>query len=202
MPNIMSYTGVIASIWIVLGIYIASLFYPNYSHSKQFCSELGAKGSPTEKLSPIINNYPLAIFFMVYGFYLMTLNFSGYSMLVIGGMIFIHGVGTLLCGIFPMDADPHITSPSMSCKIHSWSGMIMLFSLLTAPLIVVLSNNFSVGLRLFSGLSIVICLAFTKKLGAAYKAKSIPGLYQRLSYGVQVLWLLIFNVYVLHVGVR
>ena len=53
------YSGLIATIWITIGVYATSRYYDGYSHAKQFCSELGATGSPTEKLSPFINNYPL-----------------------------------------------------------------------------------------------------------------------------------------------
>ena len=49
MEHYFIYCGLIASIWIVFGIFIAAKRYPNYSHMTQFCSELGAKGSPTEK---------------------------------------------------------------------------------------------------------------------------------------------------------
>ena len=48
------YSGLIATLWIFIGVYVASLFYEGYSHCKQFCSELGATGSPTEKLSPLM----------------------------------------------------------------------------------------------------------------------------------------------------
>ena len=56
LENIAIYSGLIATIWIIIGIYVTSRFYAGYSHSKQFCSELGATGSPIEKLSPLINN--------------------------------------------------------------------------------------------------------------------------------------------------
>ena len=65
-------SGLIAMVWLIIGVYIASRFYPNYDHAKQFCSELGASGSPTEKLSPRINNYPLGLLFCLFGGY-MTL---------------------------------------------------------------------------------------------------------------------------------
>ena len=72
--NIAVYSGVIATIWIFIGVYVAGRFYEGYSHSKQFCSELGATGSPTEKLSPLINNYPLGFLFCFFGLYLAQLS--------------------------------------------------------------------------------------------------------------------------------
>lgn len=67
MQSIVQYSGIAASIWLITGVYVASLFYPQYSHTRQFCSELGATGSPTHTLSPLINNYPLGLLFTLSG---------------------------------------------------------------------------------------------------------------------------------------
>ncbi|MCH2058847.1 MAG: DUF998 domain-containing protein [Thalassotalea sp.] len=74
LDNITVLSGIIATVWITLGVYIAGKFYPNYDHAKQFCSELGASGSPTKKLSPFINNYPLGILFCLFGWGLIKLD--------------------------------------------------------------------------------------------------------------------------------
>jgi hypothetical protein len=63
LESIAIYSGLIATVWIFIGVYIAGRFYAGYNHAQQFCSELGATGSPTEKLSPLINNYPLGFCF-------------------------------------------------------------------------------------------------------------------------------------------
>ncbi len=46
-----------------------------------------------------------------------------------------------------------------------------------------------------SALSIMGCLYFSWQLATALKKKSRPGLYQRLSYGCQILWLFIYSLY-------
>lgn len=53
LETLAALSGVIATIWITFGVYIAAKFYPNYNHANQFCSELGAAGSPTEKIIPL-----------------------------------------------------------------------------------------------------------------------------------------------------
>jgi len=73
MFELLAYTAIIASIWIVIGVFTVAKLYPSYSHNKQFCSELGAAGSATEKLSPLINNYPLGILFCAFGWYVINL---------------------------------------------------------------------------------------------------------------------------------
>lgn len=196
MDSLVSYAGIIASVWIVISIYVASLFYPNYSHSKQFCSELGAFDSPTQKLSPVINNYPLGLLFIIFGGYLILLDSTALATIFIGIMIVVHGLGTWICGFFPMDADPYTETPSRSCEVHLWAGVAMLFSLIIAPFIVLCSSSFPPSLRVFSLVCIVGCLLFSYKLALAFKAKTNPGLYQRLSYGFQVLWLFGYSLFV------
>ncbi|WP_306302238.1 DUF998 domain-containing protein [Shewanella marina] len=125
-----SYSALIATLWVTVSVAFTASQYSGYNHSTQFCSELGASGSPTETLSPPINNYPLAILFCLFGFYLIQHNQTSIAIIFIGILIIIHGVGTLVAGYFPMDKDPYTKSPSVNCKIHSWAGFIMLLSLL------------------------------------------------------------------------
>lgn len=133
------YGGLIATIWLVVGIYVASLFYSGYSHATQFCSELGAKRSPTEKPSPLINNYPLGFLFCIFGWYLTQL--ANVSSLVnfAGWLVIAHGVGTWIAGYFPMDMDPFTKNPTLNCQIHSWAGLVMFFSLVAAPVLIAIS---------------------------------------------------------------
>ncbi|WP_353372859.1 DUF998 domain-containing protein [Aliiglaciecola sp. NS0011-25] len=193
MDVIFSYAGIIASVWIVIGIYIASRFYPNYSHLKQFCSELGAFGSPTQKLSPVINNYPLGALLVVFGYYLIIAFQAHLPTVAIGVMVIVHGICTWVCGFFPMDADAYTQYPSKSCKIHSWSGLIMLASFIIAPLIVAFSSYYPLPLRVFSVVCVLGCFYFSYRLAKAFKIKTVPGLHQRLSYGFQILWLFVYS---------
>lgn len=186
------YCGLIASIWIILGVFIAAKFYPNYDHNKQFCSELGAKGSPTEKLSPLINNYPLGILFCLFGFAITQMKDSSMLSIITGVLIIIHGIGTWVVGYFPMDADPYTKSPSLHCKVHSWAGLIMLLTLLIAPLLIIFSptnQSITISFKLFSAACTLIAVYFIYTMTKAYKEKSNLGLHQRLSYGMQLIWL-------------
>lgn len=187
------YSALSASIWIVAGVYIAGRCYPNYSHAKQFCSELGAAGSPTEKLSPLINNYPLGLLFCLFGWYVVQLENTAILIMLVGWLVMIHGVGTWIAGYFPMDADPNTKNPTLSCQIHSWAGLVMLLSLLIAPIFVAVSSYTSISFRLFSILCVCITCYFLVLLTQAFKQKGSVGTYQRLAYGVQLLWLSAFS---------
>ncbi|NMP31147.1 DUF998 domain-containing protein [Thalassotalea sp. M1531] len=190
------YSGFIATIWILLGVYITSLFYSGYSHSKQFCSELGATGSPTEKLSPLINNYPLGVLFCIFGWYLAQLPNASLLINISGWLVIIHGIGTWVAGYFPMDADPFTKNPSFNCKVHSWAGFIMLLSLVVAPILTAFSPTTEItpiSFRVFSVVSVIAAVYFLFAMANAVKAHTNPGLHQRISYGIQLIWLCIYS---------
>jgi len=196
MQHYFAYSGLLASIWIVFGVLIAAKLYPNYNHKKQFCSELGAKGSPTEKFSPLINNYPLGLLFCFFGWHLVQL--SGVSILVniSGWLVIIHGIGTWVAGYFPIDADPFTREPTFSCKVHSWAGFIMLLSLLVAPILIAMSPSTALiphYFRVFSIASVVAATYYLYAMAKAIRSKDNPGIYQRISYGVQLVWLSVFS---------
>ncbi|WP_152087545.1 DUF998 domain-containing protein [Pseudoalteromonas sp. A25] len=194
--DIAVYSGLIATVWMFVGVYIAGRFYTGYSHFKQFCSELGASGSPTEKLSPLINNYPLGFLFCVFGWYLVQLPNVSILVNISGWLVVVHGISTWVAGYFPMDEDPFTNNPTLSCKIHSLAGVIMLLSLIAAPILIAVSpttETIPLYFRAFSVFSVVGAVYYLFHLAKAIKAQSNAGLYQRISYGFQLVWLSVFS---------
>lgn len=195
MSTLLALSGLVATVWLIAGVVIAARHYPSYSHTKQFCSELGAEGNPTQTLSPLINNYPLSLLFAIFGVFIFKNQPEYTSWAIIGWMIVAHGVGTLIAGYFPMDRDPYTTQPTFSCKIHSAAGFVMMVSLLIAPVTATLSATFPLWFRLLSIASVFGCIAFSISLAKAYKNKTNPGLHQRISYGFQLAWLAVLSLY-------
>jgi hypothetical protein len=196
MTSYLVYCGLFASIWIVFGVFLAAKFYPSYSHNKQFCSELGAKGSPTERLSPLMNNYPLGILFCCFGLAVIERGGSSMALVITGSLIILHGIGTWVAGYFPMDANAYTKSPSFNCKVHSWAGFIMLLALLIAPLVIIFSPTtqlITMPFKIFSIVSLVAVVYFIYKMVKAIKKQTNPGLHQRLSYGAQLVWLRVLS---------
>lgn len=187
----LSLVGLFASLWLVAGVFITARHYPNYSHAKQFLSELGALQSPTQKLSPIINNFPLSFFFITFGIYLL----SSSGLIFIGYCVIFHGVGTLIAGIFPMDFGPYKKCSTMSCKVHAAAGFIMFISLLAGSTFAVFTTDFGVAFQVISAVASLFTLYFAFKLSKAFSNKDNVGLYQRLSYGCQLIWLSFLSVF-------
>jgi len=195
MNDLLVLFGLLPFVWISVGLYVAGRFYPQYSHKTQFCSELGAIGSPTQKLSPVINNFPLGFIFCILGVLLFEQT-TNTIILFTAICVVIHGVGTVIAGIFGMDFDPYIKTPSRSGIIHSWAGFIMFMSLLIPQLVILFEVELlGFSFKLVSILYLVLTLYFTIKLRQSYHQKTIPGLYQRLSYGAQLIWLAHLSIY-------
>ena len=200
--SIAALSGIIATVWISLGVFVAAKFYPNYSHSNQFCSELGASGSPTEKLSPFINNYPLSFIFCLFGWYITQLPDSNLALTITGWLVIFHGVGTLIAGYFPMDNDPYTEEPSFNCNVHSTAGFVMLLTLIIAPILLAFSPESQIipfEFRVFSVLTVILSIYYVVKLAKAFKAKEKAGLYQRISYWIQLTWLSTFSLLLVQV---
>ena len=182
-------SGIVASVWIVLGIAIAGRRYQRYRHTKQFCSELGASCSPTEKFSPLINNYPLGLLLVIFGGYLIQLAPSSVLMIMVGALIVVHGIGTWVAGYFPMGADPYTKTSSFNCKVHSWVGSVMFLSLLIVEVLCLFISELSFDFKMLTTFSIFASMYFSYTLVKSFRHKTNLGTQQRLSYAAQLVWL-------------
>jgi len=84
----------------------------------------------------------------------------------------------------------------LSCKIHSWAGVIMLLSLLLAPVIVAfspVSTYIPFEFRVFSIIVVLLAIFYLVKMAKGLKNRKLTGLYQRLSYWVKLIWISVLS---------
>ncbi len=194
------FSGVLAPVWLLIGVAIAGSFYPEYSHYNQAMSELGAKGSPTHILSPVINNYPLGVLFMLFGIGLIKTFTTSQWARFSGVLVIIHGLSSFAAGIFSCDMGCNLESPSPEQNIHNISGLILFLSLLLSSLIWAFISNRCLGIQWFGWFSLacsLIAIALLPLMVSAVEAGEGFGLYQRLNYGSQALWMFVFSVILL-----
>ena len=133
---------------------------------------------------------------LLYGNIQLTENTTIDPTMVIGAMTIIHGICTWVCGYFPMDADPFTKNPTFNCKVHSWAGFIMLLSLVIAPILIAISPTTDIiplYFRIFSVVTVVGAVYYLITMAKAIKSQSNPGIHQRISYGIQLIWLSVFS---------
>lgn len=205
------YAGLLIPFWLTVGVATAGALYPGYSHIDRAMSELGALGAPTQTLSPLLNNYPLALLFALFGAAVCATfarprraamavpadvagPYPGYSKLAwfTGALIVLHGVGSFGTGYFSCDVGCRPEHPSMAQQWHSIAGLVMALSLLLAGALWIPLAKRLFGSRRFAVLSLLCTLLQVVTLllmaRAALHTGADFGLYQRLNYGAAVVW--------------
>ncbi|MBB3272555.1 MULTISPECIES: DUF998 domain-containing protein [Pseudomonas] len=184
-------SGLLIPLWLLAGVWLTAQAYPGYDHLQQAMSQLGAVGSPTHSWSPQVNNFPLAVLFALLAWGLARRWRHSRLALLSAGLVLLHGVGSLGTGWFPCDQGCAPAQPSTSQQLHNLSGLLMFLSLtLASALWAWLGNRIagSPALSLFSLACVVLAIVTVALMGQALENGQLFGLYQRLNYGVSVIW--------------
>lgn len=183
--------GLVTPLWLALGVTLVGALYPGYSHFDHAMSLLGAEGAPTRYISPLINNYPLGALFMLFGVTVL-LSFDNLWARLSGVLIILHGLGSYGTGYFACDPGCASDSPSTSQNLHNLAGLLMALGLLIASALWAYLGRRLLGSWTFSWFSLLCTLVAVGALplmAGALESGHGFGLYQRLNYGVSLLWL-------------
>lgn len=184
-------TGMIAPIWLVIGVTIVGSKYPGYSHVYQAMSELGAAGSPTQYLSPLVNNFPVGILLLCFAFCVFRA-FPGSRLCATSSfLIGIHGMASIGAGWFACDYGCQPQLPTISHQLHTVFGLVMFTSLMLASLFwIPLSTRLLQSKPLFwiSLSAVIFGVISAIAMSKALHSDGMFGLYQRINYGIAMLW--------------
>jgi hypothetical membrane protein len=190
--NLPIYTGLVIPVWLFIGVIIAAAMNPDYNHIDQAMSELGAVGSPTHTISPIINNFSLRILFVIFGVSVIRIFHHSKLALTSGVFIMLNGIGSIGPEYFSCGAGCNPESLSISQTMHNLSGAVMFLFITMANCIwVFLGAKLlkSSCLSWFSLVRILVALAVVPALPFAIESGQDFGLYQRVNYGASVIWM-------------
>ncbi|MBB4862184.1 putative membrane protein [Pseudomonas nitritireducens] len=183
--------GLLIPFWLLIGVTLTALAYPGYSHLDQAMSQLGAQGAPTQGFSAWVNNYPLGLLFIAFAIGVAR-RFAGSRLALLGAaLILLHGLASGATGHFSCDPGCAPAQPSVSQQLHNLAGLLMFLSLaLASALWIVLGKRLlaSAGFVGFSTLCLVLSIATLAMMAKAFADGHAFGLYQRLNYGVAVIW--------------
>lgn len=121
--------GLLIPLWLLGGVWLTALAYPGYDHFQQAMSQLGAVGSPVQRWSPWVNNYPLAVLFILFALGLARRWHGSKVALSSAALVLVHGLGSLGTGWFACDPGCAPAQPSSSQLLHNLSGLLMFLSL-------------------------------------------------------------------------
>ncbi|WP_448197226.1 DUF998 domain-containing protein [Pseudomonas putida] len=183
--------GLIIPLWLLLGVWFTAQAYPGYDHLQQAMSQLGAVGAPTQRWSPLLNNFPLAVLFTLFAWGLARRWRGSKLALASAALVLLHGLGSLGTGFFPCDQGCAPAQPSLSQQLHNVSGLLMFLSLTLASALWVWGGKGVAGSRAlgaFSLICVVAAVATVVLMAQAAQSGRLFGLFQRLNYAVSVLW--------------
>ena len=184
-------TGLLIPLWLFVGVWLTSLGYPGYSHFDQAMSQLGAAGAPTHPYSAWVNNFPLGILFVLFALGLARRFRESPMALLSAVLIALHGLASFMTGIFSCDEGCAPPQPSTAQQIHNLAGLVMFLSLTTASALWVFLGKrllCSAMFGWFSLLCLFLALATVGLMAKAFGDGHGFGLYQRLNYGISVVW--------------
>lgn len=165
--------------------------YPGYDHLQLAMSQLGAVGAPTHGLSPLVNNFPLALLFALFAWGIARRWRGSRLAMVSAVLLLLHAVGSLGTGWFACDQGCAPDQPSTSQQLHNLSGLLMFLSLTLASGLWVWLGARVADSRALAVTSLVCTLGAIITvgfMGQAMQSGELFGLYQRLNYGVGVAW--------------
>lgn len=183
--------GLLIPFWLALGVSLTAMAYPGYDHLQLAMSQLGAVGAPTHGLSPLVNNFPLALLFALFAWGIARRWRGSRLAMVSAVLLLLHAVGSLGTGWFACDQGCAPDQPPTSQQLHDLSGLLMFLSLTLASGLWVWLGARVADSRALAVTSLVctlwaiITIGF---MGQAMQSGELFGLYQRLNYGVGVVW--------------
>ncbi len=116
-------TGLLAVGSIVLLTIIGGAFYPNYSHTSQFISELGATGAPHANAVNFGGFLPAGLLFVAFCWFAWrALPRAGASSAGLLGLAFF-GIGYVAAAFFPCEPGCRTDNPSLAQALHNLLGL-------------------------------------------------------------------------------
>jgi hypothetical membrane protein len=176
-------------------VYIGSL-RPEYSHSRQYISELAARGTPTQHLMQVAGFILPGLMVVAFG---LLVGLSAHTKLAGTGaaLLIVGGIARITAGVFPLDPFCAPIAPSFSERMHNTAGATYVLATSAAVLIwcSVSERTFrtrALWFRWYSLATFVGAITVPWWLIRFGIDPANVGLFQRASFGILNVWLFVF----------
>ena len=185
--------------WVAAFVYAGSL-RPDYSHARQYISELAARGTPTQHLMQVAGFFLPGLMSVAFG---LLVGLAARTKLAGAGaaLLIVAGLARIAAGVFPLDPCCAPMAVSLSQRLHNAAGGVFMLATATAVLIwcVVAERTFRTPahwFRWYSLATFVAALTLPLWLIRFGADPASVGLFQRASLGALNLWGLVFAIVV------
>ena len=184
-------------LWLTSVIYVGSL-RPGYNHYRQYISELAARGTSTQHLMQMTGFFLPGLMVVAFG---VLVGLSVRTKIAGTGvaLLIVSGIARIVAGVLPLDPCCASLAPSFSERMHNAAGATYVVAAAAAVLVwcVVGERTFRTPahwFRLYSLATFVAALTLPWWLIHFGADSANVGLFQRASFSVLNLWLLVFAV--------
>jgi hypothetical membrane protein len=200
VSRVLNAAGIVAPVlWVAALVYIGSL-RPEYSHYRQYVSELAARGTPTQHLMQVAGFLLPGLMVVAFGVFV---GLSAHTKLAGSGaaLLIVSGLARIVAGVFPLDACCTAMAPSFSERVHNAAGAAYVLAMGAAVLVwcAVAERTFRTRahwFRWYSLATLVAAITLPLWLIRFGIDPANVGLFQRASFALLNLWILIFAVIV------
>jgi hypothetical membrane protein len=186
-------------LWAAALLYIGSL-RPEYNPWRQYISELAARGAPAQHLMQVAGFVLPGLMVIAFG---LLVGLSAHTRLAAAGaaLLIVSGLARITAGAFPLDPCCAPIAPSFSARVHNGAGAAYVVTIVAAALIWsgVGEKTFRTRAYWFRWYSLASAAAAVTLPWWLMRFGTDPanvGLFQRASFAVLNLWLLVFAVVV------
>ena len=193
---VLNAAGIAAPVlWVAAVVYIGSL-RPEYSHSRQYISELAARGAPTQHLMQVAGFILPGLMVVAFG---LLVGLSAHTKLAgaAAALLIVGGIARITAGVFPLDPCCAPIATSFSERMHNAAGATYVLATSAAVLIwcSVSERTFRTRAHWFRWYSLATFVGAITLPWWLIRFGTDPanvGLFQRASFGILNLWLFVF----------
>lgn len=194
--RVLNAAGIAAPLlWVAAVVYIGSLG-PEYSHTRQYISELAASGTPTQHPMQVAGFLLPGLMVVAFG---LLVGLSAHTKLAgIGAaLLIVSGIARIVAGVFPLDPCCAPMVPSFSHRMHNTAGLAYVLAMAVAVLTWSAVEDRTIRTRAhwfrwYSLATFVAAITLPWWLIRFGTDPANVGLLQRASFGILNLWLFVF----------
>ncbi|WP_434361806.1 DUF998 domain-containing protein [Parasalinivibrio latis] len=188
--NVLLVLPIVSFIWLAGTVIIAGLYYPEYSHSAQFISELGATGSPYGSYVNYLGFIPAELLIFAFVAFCYSAVPKTKQNRIGVALIGLYGTALSLAAIFPCDYQCRPVEPTLFHNIHMLLAVSAYMSVMVSMFILSsfdgYAKTFKIGTRTISVICILLFIALDPE-------SKFVGVYQRLLEGFIYVWFIYFG---------
>lgn len=186
---------IMSFIWFTCTVILGGLFYPEFSHTSRFISELGATGSPYGDYVNYLGIIPAEL--MMLAFVFVSHHKLPSTKMNVIGLIFItlYSLCLGVAALFPCDFECRPITPTFSQTLHMLSAFVGYMCGIISIFILSLTSSRWTQKSTFKFVSLILAFICLYLVFSLSDQSTFVGLYQRSLDATIYLWFIYFAYY-------